>query len=255
MILNGFIDESINDSVFVLAGYVAPVEEWVAFSDEWFATLQAHPNIRELKTKDAMGLHGCFHKWTEAERDKKLCDLYNVIDKYVSFEVSAVIPMEPFRRIFGNSVLPNKAKQPYYHALPLLISNIARHQIEIGMKEKIDFVFDERQIEQGNILSIWVMLTENAPQDVKPMLGATPIFKSDKNVLPLQAADMEAWWLRRRWQERLTGEPYLEYPWQPTNIPGVTCVFSEEKMRESHDKILQAHIAAGWRPKYISGGK
>src|SRR5687767_2637835 len=155
VILNGFIDESEDDSVFVLAGYVAPAEEWAAFSDEWHATLHSTPAIWELKTKDAMGLRGCFNEFTKEERDKKLCDLYQVIDKYVSFEVSAVILMEPFKRIFGDGRLPKAAGMPYYHAWSALISNLARHQLQIGMKEKVDFVFDERRIEQGKLLSIW----------------------------------------------------------------------------------------------------
>ncbi len=248
VILNGFVDESEDLSVFVLAGYVASAEVWAAFSDDWHVALHATPGIWELKTKDAMALKGCFSGFTKAERDKKLCDLYQVIDKHVFFEVSAVIPMEPFTRIFRNGILPKKVASPYYHALPLLISNIARHQITIGMEEKIDFIFDERRIEQGKLLAIWDMVVETAPDDVKPMLGSTPNFKSDTDVLPLQAADMEAWWLRKRWRELLTGEPRLEYPWQPAAIPGVTCEYTEEKLQESYGKIFQAHLDAGWRP-------
>ncbi len=234
--------------MFVLAGYVAPAEDWAAFSDDWLATLNAAPAVRELKTRDAMRLQGCFHGWTKAERDKKLCDLYSVIDHHVSFELSAVIPMEPFRRIFINSPLPQKAKMPYFYALSAVISDIARHQISIGMTEKIDFVCDERLIEQQRILEVWPRVMETAPPDVKPMLGNTPIFKSDKEVLPLQAADLEVWWLRRRWQERLTGEPRMEYPWQPADIPGASCEFTEDKMCEIYEKVYQLHWDAGWRP-------
>jgi hypothetical protein len=249
VVLNGFVDESEDDSVFVFAGYVALAEDWAAFSDEWYATLRAAPGIWELNTRDAMRLQGCFHKWSATARDEKLCALYEVIDRHVSFEVSAVVPIKLFKTIFGNGILPKPAANPYYHALSSLVSNIARHQISIGMKEKIDFVFDERRIEQGKLLSIWNKLMGTAPDDVKPMLGSTPVFKSDRDVLPLQAADMEAWWLRKRWREQLTGEPRLEYPWQPAAIPGVTCIYTEETLKESYEKILKAHLDAGWRPR------
>jgi hypothetical protein len=248
VILNGFVDERGDDAVFVMVGYVAPAEEWARFSDEWAAVLRLHPAVAILKTKEAMKLRGEFYRVTEADRDKKLCGLYDVIDRHVSFEVSAVIPMEPFNRIFGNGVLPSAAANPYYHALSGLVSGLARHQIQIGMTEKIDFVFDERVMEQSKLLSIWGRLVAEAPDDVKPMLGRTPVFKSDSDVLPLQAADLETWWLHRRWRERLLGEARIEYPWQPADIPGVSWILTEEEMKKSYDKTLRAHLALGWRP-------
>ena len=249
MILNAYVDESEDESAFVVAGYVASAEAWAAFSDDWHAALHRTPGIWEFKCRDAMHLAGCFNEFTPDERDKKLCDLYEVIDRHVFFEISAVIPMEPFRRIFKNGVLPKRAESPYYHAFSLIISGLARQQGIQGMPEKVDFVFDERVIEKGRLLEIWDMLAENAPPDVKPKLGATPIFRSDKDILPLQAADLEAWWLRKRWREKLTGEPRLEYPWQPAAIPGVSNVLSEDKMQKSYEKILASHLATGWRPK------
>jgi len=256
VIVNGYIDDSADEAVFVLAGYVAPAEEWAKFSDEWAATLKAPPSIAYLKTKEAMGSRGKkpngeFHRWTENQRDAKLNALYRVIDKYVSFEVSAVIHLGPFRRIFGNGVLPKAAANPYYHAISGLISGVAREQIRQGMPEKIDFVFDEQLMEQGRFLAIWDDLARTAPPDVKPMIGSTPIFRKDSGedaVLPLQAADLEAWWLRQRWREKLTGEPEIPYPWQPAAIPGVSNVFDEAELKICYEKIFQAHWDLGWRP-------
>jgi hypothetical protein len=230
VILRGYIDESADDVVFVLAGFVAPAEEWAKFSDSWEAALRMTPRISILKTNDAMRLNGEFRGWTEETRDEKLRLLYSVIDDHVSFGVSSVVPIEPLKRIFGTGIFAKAAVNPYYHALPNLISDVARHQIKIGMKEKIDFVFDERVMEQGKILSIWTRLFEDAPSDVKPMLGGTPAFKRDDDVLPLQAGDLEAWWLRRRWLEKLKGLPRLEYPWVPSAIPELSCVHTEETL-------------------------
>jgi hypothetical protein len=54
VIINGYVDESEDDTVFVLAGFVAPAEEWTKFSDVWQAALDAKPRVRLLKTSDAM---------------------------------------------------------------------------------------------------------------------------------------------------------------------------------------------------------
>jgi hypothetical protein len=82
------------------------------------------------------------------------------------------------------------------------------------------------------------------------MLGGTPNFKSDDNVLPLQAADLEAWWLRRRWLEKLKAIPRLEYPWVPSEIPEVTCVHTEETLEDVLRKMMstQGNASARFGP-------
>ena len=72
MIVNGYVDESESDGVFVMAGFVAPAEEWAKFSDSWDAALRMAPRIRILKTNHAMRLNGEFRGWTEQARDEKL---------------------------------------------------------------------------------------------------------------------------------------------------------------------------------------
>lgn len=54
VIINGYVDETESDAVFVMAGYVAPADMWAKFSDEWAAALEAKPRISALKTNDAM---------------------------------------------------------------------------------------------------------------------------------------------------------------------------------------------------------
>ena len=50
LVLQAYIDESYtNGAVFVMAGYVATVEQWMAFSDEWASLLGlGPPHFREL---------------------------------------------------------------------------------------------------------------------------------------------------------------------------------------------------------------
>jgi hypothetical protein len=236
VILNGFVDDSYDEHAFVLAGYVAPVEEWASFSKDWQAALDAKPSIEYLKMSEAMVRPtGQFYGWTKEARDEKLRLLYSIIDKYVSFEVSAAIPKAIYATEFARH-LHKVARNPYYLACYGLIIDLARHQMKIGMPEKVNFVFDDQVMEKGKVLDVWDRILREAPPDVKPMLGDVPAFKSDTGdqaVLPLQAADFEAWWLRRRWLEKLTGIPRLEYPWTPEPIPGAHCEWTAEKLKEA----------------------
>jgi len=88
-----YLDESIDETVFVLAGFAAPPDEWEKFSVAWRNTMAASPAISILKTNDAMKLQGEFSRWTSADHDAKLSALYAVIDDHVSFALSAVVPL------------------------------------------------------------------------------------------------------------------------------------------------------------------
>lgn len=251
MILNAYIDESESEDIFAMGGFAAPADEWGAFSDKWRSALATKPSIHSLKMSDAMRLRGDFYKWSPEARDEKLRLLYSVIDDHISFAVGAVIHMYAYRDIYRkDDLLRTPGTTPYVIALASLVSSIARHQIQIGMPEKIDFIFDERVMEQSRILEAWPALYANAPSDVKPMLGRTPIFRSDKNLVPLQAADLEAWWLRKAWEARLRSDIFVEYPWRPGNYPAMESVVDYEALAKGHSWML-ANLGvnpAPWKP-------
>lgn len=240
MIVNGYVDESEDETVFVMAGFVAPTEEWARFSEEWQSALDAPPVIKVLKTNDAMRSpkRGEWRGISDDARDEKLRLLYSVIEAHVGYSASAVVHMGPLKRISNHGNFPKQAANPYYHAISALISGVARVQIKQRISdEKVDWVFDERLMEQGKFLSVWDAIVHDAPQDVKPMIGGTPIFRKDDAVRPLQAGDLEAWWIRRRWNEKLRGLPRLEYPWHPEPIPECASVLDEEKLQEIFAKM------------------
>jgi hypothetical protein len=189
---------------------------------------------------------GSFRGLSDESRDEKVRLLYSVINDYVGYSVSAVVHLEPLKRIIGNSEFgfPKQAANPYYHAISSLISSVARLQIIQGMPadEKVDWVFDERFMEQGKFLSVWDAVVRDAPPDVRPMIGGTPIFKADNDVLPLQAADLEAWWLRRRWDEKLKNLRRLEYPWRPEPIPECNSILDEKALKTILDRMVQKRL-------------
>ena len=151
-----------------------------------------------------------------------------------------IVHIEPLKRLAALGGWPKQAANPYYHAVTTLISGVARAQMQQGITdEKIDWIFDERLMEQGNLLSVWEALVHDAPDDVKPMIGSTPVFRKDDQVLPLQAADLEAWWMRRRAMEKLKGLPRLEYPWMPTNMPIAGAELDEEELKKGFARMEQ----------------
>jgi hypothetical protein len=234
-----YIDESYDQAVFVAAGFAAPADQWEKFSVAWRNALAAPPPIRALKTNEAMALKGHFHKWSETERDSKLVALYDVIDTHVSFAISAMVPIAHLA-MFNDSRLNKAARNPYLHAFSQIIGEVARYQYQNNTDFQVEFVFDERLTEQGKLLDVWEAIVEDAPPDIKSQLDAPPTWAKDDEVLPLQAADLEAWWLRRRWLEKLNGFDRLEYPWLPANIPELACVHTEQTLTEVRDRMSKA---------------
>jgi hypothetical protein len=75
-------------------------------------------------------------------------------------------------------------------------------------------VFDEES-EKNNVLDGWDLLKLGASPDAKKLLGDVPAFRNDKTVLPLQAADLFAYWVRKWELDLMAGNPdEPKYPWR-----------------------------------------
>jgi hypothetical protein len=70
-------------------------------------------------------------------------------------------------------------------------------EIEQGINEPIDFIFDEQHTESDYLQSIFTPLLEAQPPEIRSRFGNRPIHLDDKKSPPLQAADMFAWPFRR----------------------------------------------------------
>jgi Protein of unknown function (DUF3800) len=94
-------------------------------------------------------------------------------------------------------IIPYMMRHPYIMLFYPLLIKVAEWQYLAGQHLPADFVFDE----QGSVGVEAVALYSHYKSLQKPhiaaLMGSTPIFRDDKLVLPLQAADMVAWHKRR----------------------------------------------------------
>ena len=227
-----------------MAGFVAPAEEWTKFSDAWDETLAAPPRATKLfKAKQVMSKrpNGAFYGMSDQQRNQKLDALYSVIDAHASYSVYSIVHLEPLRLLAANSGFHKRAADPYFHALSEIVVGVAKLQVAQGApaNEKVEWVFDEHK-NQGPIQNVWAAVIHDAPDPaVKRMLAGTPSFKSDNEVHPLQAADLEAWWMRRRGLEQWKGIERLEYPWTPTNMPIAGGTLDEAALVKRFDALAK----------------
>jgi hypothetical protein len=108
-------------------------------------------------------------------------------------------------------VNPDKWANPYFFLFRGLVDGF--HESREGLvpaiplSEKVDFIFDN-QTEKGFILEAWEGYLKNQEsRDLRQYYGATPRFEDDKEFLPLQAADLWAWWVREWYEEDASDHP------------------------------------------------
>jgi hypothetical protein len=79
----GYFDDSgsdIGSKYYVLAGFLASVEDWEAVSTKWAATLNKEPSLEYFKMSHAMAMDGQFRRgWTVPLRNQRIMELIDII--------------------------------------------------------------------------------------------------------------------------------------------------------------------------------
>lgn len=205
MMLQAFVDDSasdVGDKRLFLAAYINGADQWTAFSDAWDRKLRESPAIEYFKMSEAHSGRGQFDGWAEPERDRKVLGLAQVIRDHRPWSVHCSVSREQYGRIVA-PVAPLGLKNAYFACFWDVMQVTAQYHLalEIEGVPPVDFVFDEQGGLGLDAVTWYEWLKAGQVPEVRSLLGATPVFHDDKQVVPLQAADMLAWHLRR-WHER-----------------------------------------------------
>jgi len=200
--LNCHVDDSgsdPNDPVLVLGGFFATAAQWIEFSKHWSAVLTAPPAIEYFKAWEAESRDEQFEGFSEPERDAKIDALVEVIKcpQYGLTNIDCVIGWANYKMAAAGRLLPKKSDHPYFWAFYKMLLTVTTYQRQRGMCEKVDFIFDD-QGKIGKRARRWYdKFLKIVGPEVRERLGAEPIFRSDKEVVALQAADLYAWYVHR----------------------------------------------------------
>ena len=215
--LRAYIDDSVYEGqppLFILAGYISTAEKWEALSNEWQEALDVEPRVRCFKLKEAIKRYGPFHGTSQAACDERIACFRKVVERHVHAEFSIAFRIDEFKDIF--KVLGKPFTNPYYFAQSTLIGELVNNLDQYSLPhEPIDFIFDNRSIENPKIVEGWDALTQRAEAGDSELAAAMafvrrpPNFQDDEEVLPLQAADMHATLVRLRLTEGLPEEKDL----------------------------------------------
>jgi hypothetical protein len=211
MVFQAFIDDSGSEPqspVFILGGFVADHAQWAAFSGEWQAALDEAPRLDYFKMSEAanLGAHGQFARrlgWDEKKRDDRVAAFARIIAKHTRLRVSASIRHQDWAQIASLPAVERRLAidTPYVMLAHRLILAVAVIGDRLGVSEPCDYIFDQQEGFSDELLKNWPDFKQNLEQsarsDLAKFVGSPPIFSDEKSFLPLQAADLYAWQIRR----------------------------------------------------------
>jgi hypothetical protein len=210
MILQAFIDDSYSPGgEFVLGGHIASTESWAKFARDW----------EQMLPYGVLNKRGRYHfKKKEMaqtpERMRRVGAFYRIVEEHALVSISCRINITELKRARERIHVPGLhidwdfLGNPFMVAFRSLMDMFHSHRKKldgiIPADQKVDFIFD-RQSERKIIDAGWDDYIARRPPEFKDLYGATPRFEDDDDLLPLQAADLWAWWVRE-WYEAGTPE-------------------------------------------------
>jgi len=234
--------------MFVLGGYIANAETWAKLTDDWQTELDAAPRLAYVKFIEGVKRtpSGAFYRWKPHDALAKLAKFRAIIEKYDLAAFSLSFRVDHLTET--HAAVPKKWLNPYYSAVVLLIPELARALPDLGLpRERLDIIFDEQVMEQGHIMWAWTGVRDVKkldPPDILEILQSPPIWRSDNDVLPLQAADMQATWIRLILEAQRDGRC-------GTAMPGFKKPLRQLRLEVDRDYFEKRAARIAW---YAAGG-
>lgn len=211
--LQAYIDDSYDNTGerrLFLAGYLHNAEAWECFSNAWEFALREVPSIEYFKMSEANALRGQFFGWSDESRDLKIVKLLAIIKTFnpVSFHIS--LSRTSFDEHIA-PVAPYALANPHFHCIGGIVALASNYVESRNIKTGIDFIFDKQEGVQFDIALFFDDLMKRLPTSQKALISKTPVFADDKEFLPLQAADLLAWHLRKEGNPEPSTNGRLKY--------------------------------------------
>ena len=209
--LKVFIDDSGSggDSPwFVLAGYVGTVEGWDSFDLKWRTVLDGPPKIDYFKSSEAESLRrdGQWAGISKDERNARIDALIRVIGNCATRSVYVRLQQRDYDDVIKKYV-PPEWDNAYFFLFMALIFAATSTEKYLGGKQPIDFVFDSnRRLEKPSLQLYGDCM--GFPQLADRI--ADIHYEDEKIFLPLQAADLLAWQIRRRFSTSEAPRPQFD---------------------------------------------
>ncbi len=195
--LRAFADDSAaqtGDKRLFYSGYLHRADAWADFSEAWDFELHQWPAIEYFKASGDQ-----FNGWDASIRDAKIAKLARVIRHFepISFQFSLN------RKLFEDElkpVSPYGLGRPHLVGCFAVVAGITQMAPELGIDTPIEFIFDQQDGVDADVKILFSGMLDSLSPEARKLVAGDPWFKDDrdKQFMPLQAADMLAWHVRRQ---------------------------------------------------------
>lgn len=181
VMLAGHIDESYDDVIYTLAGWLSTADKWKQFSDDF----------------EKAGLPNTFHMKTNRRHEgKRVHTLAAITCQYAMFRVDSVLHQKNYLKLAKGKLAP-ELDSPYFFLFYQVILAACKLLDLMNLDDTVDWIFDEHG-KIGTDANAWYFwIKEHAEPNIRRRFGSTPIFRGDDKVLPLKAADLFAWQINK----------------------------------------------------------
>jgi len=235
LVLQVYVDDSGGKgqpSPMVFGGLLLDADRWLAFADAWAGALRREPSVRRFKLDEAAGPSGPWRGFDPDVRRAKLHEVAAVLSTFSPRVIRVSVDVDAFRLTLGQ-VCTKPLNHPYFFALFDTVCLIASHLASEAQTERFEIVFDEHAILSPRVLRWYPQVLDLVDQlargagghwaQLRSILPLSPIFRTDDDLLPLQAADLMAGMLRGD----LRGDHKLKW-WRP-ELPPLTWAFDYDR--------------------------
>lgn len=251
MVVQAYVDESEGPKggVFVLAGIVSTAEQWAKFSAEWermlrHGTLSSrndyHFKIDEMLDND--------------ERVDRIAWFNDIIKRHATLYLSLSFSKREHANALSRITAPGlnidwgHFANPYLFGFRRLMDMFHEHREVVAdyipPNEVVDFYFDEKS-DKKSIRKYWDDYMGIKPPNVRRRFGNKPRFAQDHVVLPLQAADFWAGWIRMCREGKQQKFVHRIFKGSLDGLPHLDMSFREDQMTEDFGRIAARYMTNG----------
>jgi len=239
--------------VLTVAGFVATSEEWSAFSDRWDAAIHAPPDIGAFHMKDAAKRENAFRSLTRAEGDQKVRVLADTINDSSFTLVHCSIDLRAHEEFFpkidagttgSTARMLRTFSHPYFYGFLSVCSMVCFELRDRGIRERFEIIFDEKKTMVDDVLRWYPAVVAHLSAAERAIMPLLPVFRNDTEWLPLQAADLIAWPLRRHF-----GKTANRFAWLGEAMPATrVSKYAREYNRDFYKDLARKAAAMEGQP-------
>jgi hypothetical protein len=248
--LQAFIDDSKSEQdppFYVLGGYVAHAETWTRFAEEWRRSLEMRPRIRYFKYSEAVRGEGEFNGMSDEARIHRIKTMRRLIEQFDLIEFGVGFRIGDHNDAF--KLLRPEPNPNYYvfassRVITIIVKGLEAHGVE---DDHLKVTFDDQVMDKALVLEAWqnatkLVVANNPTPLVSSLLQNTPHWADDHHVLPLQAADLHATWLRIDAENQLQGRQREPVPGFSKALRGISKVYHRPDLFQEFQASREAII-------------